>query len=350
MRELGYDEITVDEYGSVIGIRRGAQPGKTILLDAHLDVVAVTNREEWTHDPFGGEISGGKIWGRGACDNKGVLATMICGVASIPRAVIAGTLVVSASVCEETLTGAALAPILDQYTPDVVIVGEPTELKLGIAQKGRAGLIIKTRGTSTHTSHPELGDNAVYKMLEIIQRLRALTLDSDPELGREILELTEIVSEPMPGAGFVPSGCRARFVHRTMPGQTPERILTRLRHAVAELDATIDFDYLSQQCYTGKTLEIVDCIPGWRAHLNDPWQSKILATLRDANLPAATFAAPFGTNASVSATRGIPSFIFGPGSIEQAHVVNEFIAVDALLAGERAFATIARACLNQTSH
>lgn len=346
MRELGYDEISIDDFGSVIGIRRGAQAGKTILLDAHLDVVAVNNREAWTHDPFGGEIFDGKILGRGACDDKGVLAAMICGVASIPCEAIAGTLIVSASVCEETLTGAALAPVLDRYTPDLVIVGEPTAMKLGIAQKGRAGFVVETRGTSAHTSRPELGNNAVYKMLEVIQRLRSLKLDHDPELGREILELTEIISEPMPGAGFVPSGCRARFVNRTMPGKSAEQILARVRNAVAGLDATIDFDQLLQQCYTGKTMEIVDCIPGWRAQPNDSWQSKILNALRDTNLPAETFAAPFGTNASVSAARGIPSFILGPGSIEQAHIVDEFISVAALVAGERAFAAVTRACLN----
>lgn len=343
----GYDEIATLKFGSVIGIRRGARPGTTILLDAHLDVVAVADREQWRRDPFGGTLADGKIWGRGACDDKGVLAAMICGAARVPRESFAGQILVSASVCEENLTGAALAHILDQHPADIVIVGEPTELKLGIAQKGRAGIVVNARGTSAHTARPELGDNAVYKMIEAIARLRALDLPDDPQLGRGVLELTEIVSAPLPGAGFVPSGCRARFVERMMPGETQVKVLERLQDALTGLDGvSVAFDELAQTCYTGETLTTLDFIPGWRADPNDLWQPKILAGLRDAGLPAVTFPVPFGTNSSISAgVRGIPSFIFGPGSIEQAHSVDEWIALDALLAGERAIREVVRACV-----
>lgn len=345
MRELGYDEVTTDRYGSVIGIRRGARSGKTILLDAHLDVVAAPNRGQWRRDPFGGEIADGKIWGRGACDDKGALAAMICGAAGIPRESFAGQIVVSASVCEENLTGAALAPILDQYPANFVIIGEPTELKIGIAQKGRAGIVVDARGKSAHTAHPELGENAVYKMLDVIARLRALDLPSDPQLGRDILELTEIVSEPLPGAGFVPSGCRARFAARTMPGESPAHVLTRLRDALVGLEGvSIQFDKLTQTCYTGATLATLDFIPGWRAQANDEWLPKMTEGVRAAGLPVETFAAPFGTNASLSAGgRGIPTIIFGPGSLDQAHRVDEWIAMDALRAGARAYRDMIRA-------
>jgi putative selenium metabolism hydrolase len=347
MRDLGYAEITTDAYGSVIGVRSGARSGKTILLDAHLDVVAVTNRAAWTRDPFGGEIADGRIWGRGACDDKGTLAAMICGAARVLREEFAGQIIVSASVCEENLTGAALAHTLDQHRADIVVVGEPTDLKLGIAQKGRAGIVVDARGASAHTARPELGENAVYKMIDAIARWRALELPSDPELGRGILELTEIVSEPLPGAGFVPFGCRARFVERTMPGETQEQVSARLQNALAGLDGvSVEFDQLTQRCYTGNTLAARDFVPGWRARANAPWQSSIQNALRGTGLSAETFAAPFGTNASISAgLRGIPSFIFGPGSIEQAHVEDEWVALDALLAGERAYAAIVRACL-----
>jgi putative selenium metabolism hydrolase len=347
MRDFGYDEIVSDKYGSVIGIRRGARPGKTILLDAHLDVVAATNREQWRHDPFGGEIADGKIWGRGACDDKGALAAMICAMAGVPRDQFAGKIVVSASVCEENLTGAAFAHILDQHPADLVIVGEPTQLKLGVAQKGRAGIVVDARGKSAHTSRPELGENAVYKMMDAIARLRALDLPGDPQLGRGVLELTEIVSEPLPGAGFVPSGCRARFVERTMPDETQTRVLERLQNALAGLvNVSARFDALTQICYTGNLLAMPDFIAGWRAHLQDDWLPKIISGLRAAELPAETFAMPAGTNASASAgARGIASFILGPGSIAQAHTVDEWIAVDALLAGERAYREVVCSCL-----
>jgi putative selenium metabolism hydrolase len=347
MRHLDYDRVTTDEYGSVIGIRHGKNPGRTLLFDAHLDTVPLSSSPEWHYDPFGGTVASHRIWGRGACDDKGILAAMICGAARVPRHSFAGTIIVSASVCEENLTGAALGFILDHHHADLVIVGEPTELKLGIAQKGRAGIVVSARGKSAHTSRPELGENAAYKMIEAISRLRAMDLPTDPELGRSFFELTEIVSEPLPGTGFVPSGCRARFVARTMPNETQAVILERCQNALAGLDGiTIAFDQLTQRCYTGKILAMCDFIPGWRVHPNDPWLSTILDALRDIGLTAETFAAPYGTNASMSAgTRGIPTFIFGPGSIEQAHTVDEWIAIDDLNAGEQAYAAIVQMCL-----
>jgi putative selenium metabolism hydrolase len=347
MRRLGYDEVTTDDYGSVIGIQHGQVPGRTLLFDAHLDTVPPTSHAEWQHGPFSGEVVSHRLWGRGACDDKGVLAAIICGAARVPREAFAGKIIVSASVCEENLTGAALAFILDHYPADLVIVGEPTNLKLGMAQKGRAGIRVFTRGTSAHTSRPELGENAIYKMIEAIAHLRAIALPTDPELGPSFLELTEIVSEPLPSLGFVPFGCRARFVARTMPGETQESILARFQNALTGLDGiTVEFDQLTQRCYTGKLLTMRDFIPGWRMSTNNPWRSIIQNALGKNGLGVETFAAPYGTNASISAgVRGIPTFIFGPGSIEQAHMVDEWIAIDDLEAGERAYATIAQTCL-----
>jgi acetylornithine deacetylase/succinyl-diaminopimelate desuccinylase-like protein len=308
----------------------------------------VTSPGEWRHDPFGGEIAEGRIWGRGACDDKGALAAMMCGAARVPLDTIAGRIVVSASVCEENLTGAAVSHILDRYTPDLMIACEPTDLKLGIAQKGRAGVVVYARGVSAHTSRPELGENAVYKMMEAVARLRAMQLPGDPELGRGILELTEMVSEPLPGAGFVPSGCRARLVERTMPGETAELVVDRLRAAVAGLDGvSVQLDQSNQPCYTGRCLHALDFVPGWRAEPESGWQVRILSAILQVSLPGETFAAPYGTNASAGAVgRGIPSFIFGPGSIQQAHSVDEWISIEELLKGERAYASIAAACLD----
>jgi len=344
LHDFDFDAITTDAFGSVIGIRRGARPGKMILLDAHLDVAPILDRDAWTRDPFGGEIADGKIWGRGACDDKGALAAMICAAGNLPRDSFAGQIIISASVCEENLTGAAFARIFDHHRADVVIIGEPTELQLGVAQKGRAGIAIHTRGKSAHTSRPELGENAMYKMLDAITRLRAIALPRDPQLGQGILELIEIASAPMPGTGFVPHACRARFVARTLPGESRDLVLARVQNALVDITGcAVELEQLAQVCYTGATLAMDDFIPGWRVDANDEWLPKMVSALRAAGLPDETFAAPFGTNASVSAARDIPTFIFGPGSIAQAHVVDEWIAVDELIAGERSYREIIRA-------
>ncbi len=343
MRGCGYDDVRVDAWGSVIGVRRGRQAGPTLLFDGHMDVVD-PGPEPWAHDPYGGEVSEGRLWGRGATDTKGALAAMICAGADLPIEELAGTLVVAATVCEENLTGAALGHVLDAYRADLVITGEPTGLRLGVAQKGRATLRLHAIGRSSHTSQPELGDNAAYKMIEAVARLRDLPLPADSELGPGVLELVELRSEPFPNQTLVPAGCHARFVARTMPGETADAFLGRIAAGLGNLTGvTYALDRVSQPCYTGAILEATDFLPGWRCPADDPWRTALLAALADDGLPADTFAAPCGTNASESAgRRGIPTFIYGPGTLAQAHIADEWVAISDLRAAQAGYAALAR--------
>lgn len=342
MRSSGFDDVVVDAWGNVIGVRHGRRPGPTLLFDAHMDVVA-PGPEAWTHDPYAGVIAAGRLWGRGAADTKGALAAMLCAVAELPNEDLMGTLIVAATVCEENLTGAALGHVLDAWPADVVITGEPTGLRLGVAQKGRATLRLHANGRSAHTSQPELGDNAVYKMIEAIQRLRALPLPTDPELGPSVLELVELASEPLPNQTLVPAGCQARFVARTMPGETAEHFLGRMNAGLAGLSGLVlALDHLRQPCYTGAELEADDFLPGWRCPPDNPWRRALLAALATAGLTTDIFAAPCGTNASESAgRRGIPSFIYGPGTLAQAHIADEWVAIDELYAAQAGYAALA---------
>ena len=346
LRRCRFSEVRVDAWGNCIGLRRGLKPGPVLLFDGHMDVVD-PGLEPWEHDPYGGEVLEGRLWGRGAADTKAALAAMICAGAGLPLEDLAGTLVVAATVCEENLTGAALGHVLDAFRADLVITGEPTSLRLGASQKGRATLSLHAVGRSSHTSQPELGDNAAYKMVEAVGRLRSLTLPGDPELGPGVLELVELCSEPPPNQTLVPAGCRARFVARTMPGETADAFLGRITVAVADLPGiTLALDRLHQPCYTGAVLEAVDFLPGWRCPPDDPWRMAILAALGAAGLRIDTYAAPCGTNASESAGRqGIPSFIYGPGSLAQAHIADEWVAVDDVLAAQAGYAAIARCVL-----
>src|ERR1035437_9488008 len=85
MRRLGFDEAWQDESGTLVGVLNGKQPGRRVIFDAHVDVVPVTTPDAWQRPPFSGDHQKGRIWGRGACDNKGSLAAMITGLAAIPR-------------------------------------------------------------------------------------------------------------------------------------------------------------------------------------------------------------------------------------------------------------------------
>jgi putative selenium metabolism hydrolase len=348
MERLGFDSVEVDAWGNVTGVRRGAHRGPTVLFDGHMDVVE-PGPEAWEHDPYGGEVDGGRLWGRGAADTKGSLAAMLLAGASLPSDEMHGTLIVAATVCEENLTGVALGHVLDVQPVDLVITGEPTGLRLGVAQKGRATVRVHATGRSAHTSRPELGDNAAYKMIDAIGRLRAMPLPIDPELGPAILELVELASEPLPNQSLVPPGCQARFVARTLPGETAGGFINRLGSAVEGLEGvTLAYDTLRQPCYTGAVLEALDFLPPWSTSRDDPWRRRILAALGSVGLPADTFAAPCGTNASESAgRRHIPTFIYGPGTLAEAHIADEWVAVEELARAKAGFEAIAWCALFQ---
>ena len=105
MEALGYDEVLVDEYGSVLGILKGTVPGPTLLFDGHMDVVSVRDKDKWEYEPFGAEISEGRIWGRGTTDMKGALAAVVCAASYLEKTEFTGQILVSASVAEEFSSG-----------------------------------------------------------------------------------------------------------------------------------------------------------------------------------------------------------------------------------------------------
>jgi putative selenium metabolism hydrolase len=332
MKALGF-QVETDRFGSVLGTRKGTRPGPTVLLDAHLDTVPVTEPAAWSHDPFGAEVDENRLWGRGSADTKGSLAAMLCAAAAL--ADFAGTVIVSASVCEENQTAAALAHVLERHPADLVLVGEPTSLCLGIAQKGRAGILMEARGRSAHTSRPELGDNAVYRMMEAIARLRSLPLPSDPDLGAGVCELIEIASEPKPSQGMVPHFCTARLALRLVPGETAATVLDRLVLGLAGLEGvTVRLADATQRCYTGLAITMPEFVPAWK-NQDLGLQARLLQALG-----TAPFAAPYTTNASAAVARNIPAFLLGPGSIEQAHIVDEWISLDELNAAPAAYSAV----------
>ena len=337
MKFMGFS-VELDRFGSVLGTRKGTRPGPILLFDSHLDVVPVGDPEAWTHPPFGADLAEGRLWGRGAADTKCSLAAMLCAGAAASD--FAGTLHISASVCEENMTAVALAEVLDRHPADLVIVGEPTGLCLGTAQKGRAGLLLEAKGRSAHTSRPELGDNAVYKMLEAIARIRALPLPVDPELGPAICELIEIDSEPKPSPGMVPHRCTARLALRLLPGETAQTVRERTVACLQGLEG-IEVQLLTsrQRCHTGIEMVMEECVLSWKAQ-DAKLQARLLAALG-----TKAFAAPYSTNASAAAARNIPAFLLGPGSIEQAHSVDEWVAVEELRAAQIAYSAVIKSYL-----
>jgi len=351
MVKLGFDDVLVDEYGSVVGRIRGCGQGRTVLLDGHVDTVGSGSLQDWHYDPFGAHVAEGRIYGRGTSDMKGALAAMIYGVSRLSDQRPPGDVYVSASVFEELYEGVALKRILQKTTPDYVIIGEASDLNLKTGQKGRAEIKVTTRGKSGHAAHPEDAVNAVYSMQLIISALRKAVLPDDIHLGRGIMELTDIISDPYPGTSVIPSQCTASYDRRLITGETKETILEEIKKLICSLEKknnTLKAEASIAQgiavCYTGKSFSAERFFPAWYFDQDSPFVEIALNALRAAGIDAKPDTYGFCTNGSVSAGElGIPTLGFGPSRENQAHVADEYIETDQLIQAARGYTALARA-------
>lgn len=351
MHELCFDEIRVDEYGSVIGKIRGTGDGPTVLFDGHMDTVGTGSPADWKHDPYGAEIENGRIYGRGASDMKGALAAMIYGASRLVDERPLGDVYVSASVFEELFEGAALKKILKEIAADYVVIGESSELDLKTGQKGRAEIKITAFGRSGHAAHPGDAVNAVYKMQAVIAALKGMDLLGDPHLGRGVMELTDIISAPYPGSSVIPSECTATYDRRLVTGETGESVLSEIGAVIADLEnedpelrAEARIAAGRGECYTGAGFSAERFFPAWYFDQDLPFVTAALEALRAAGIDASLDTYGFCTNGSASAgDLGIPTLGFGPSRENQAHVTDEYIEIDQLVQAARGYTALAEA-------
>jgi putative selenium metabolism hydrolase len=350
MRALGFDEIRADENGSAVGVIAGQRAGPTLLLDGHCDTVGIAPGVSWAHDPFGATLEDGMIFGRGSADMKGALAAMIYAAATVDRTSLSGRIAVSATVMEENLEGAALQTVMDAVQPGFVVIGEATDLNLARGGRGRAEIHLETIGRPAHSSTPHLGRNAVHDMLRVIAAVEELPVSSDPLLGPAIYALTDIISEPYPAYSVIPSRCRVTYDRRVLPGETAGMVLERItsRPELGDIELRAAIAQGEHRTYTGAVLRGPKFLPAWLLAEDDPFVQAALRGLQSAGLKPAFSAYRFCTNAAFSAgMAGVPTIGFGPGREADAHVIDERLEVEALLAAERGYRGIIAATLSR---
>lgn len=340
---LGF-RTTLDQAGNLLAKVGEGRP--RLLFDGHVDTVAAN--PNWSRDPLVPVVEGRRLYGLGAVDMKGPVAAMILGVAQAAQAgEIAGTVGVSISTLEEVLEGAALAPLVECFDPDAVVIAEPSNLQLMLAQRGRAEIIVDFRGVAAHAAFPECGVNALDAAAAFLCSVRDRAEPSDPVLGRGILVATEATTEPTPGVSVVPGRARLRLDRRTLPGESAEQVLAELEPALqaaravgAEATATISVGELTS--YTGYRLEGERFLPAWRLSDAHPLARAAGRALSAAIGTATVSHYAFCTNGSMTAGRlGIPTIGFGPGDTQQAHQADEHIDIDDLELGQKGFAALA---------
>ncbi|MGW1742580.1 YgeY family selenium metabolism-linked hydrolase [Nocardia sp. NPDC001965] len=345
---LGFS-VTVDDWGNVIGTRRFG-PGPVILVDCHLDTVAVTDPARWSHDPWG-EVAGAVVYGRGTIDMKGPLAAAVYGAAAL-TGVQRGTVVISGTVCEELVEGPALTRVLDRVRPDVVIIGEPSANRLMLGQRGRAEVVVEVSGRSCHSAYPDAGVNAAEVMADVLVALRGLEFPHHPDLGPAMMALTNLKSAPYPNVSVVPDRCVATYDRRTVLGETAADVLGPLREhagrvaAAAGARVRIELARTGFTTWTGTEVSAESFAPAWWFPA-DRWPAApVLRAFAAAGLDDRPAYYRFCTNGSASAGRlAIPTIGFGPGDPGRAHTTDESIDLDDLYLGAHGFAVLLRALL-----
>lgn len=351
---LGFDQAWIDKWGNIIGLIKGNGP-KKVLFDAHMDTVGVADPCLWSYHPFGGEIDHGRIYGRGASDMKGSLAAMVYAGKNLIREkhLLKGDMYISGTVLEETLEGAAFAKVLEQVKPDYVIIGEASGLQLKIGQRGRAEILVTTEGINAHSSNPQKGYNAVYAMVKLIPQIIKMRLPVHEFLGEAIMELTDIVSSPFPGASVVPHLCRATFDRRLLTGEKKEAVLKQimdlmemLRQEDPGFKAQANYAHGIEKTYTGETLEGEKFFPPWLIDAHSEIVQKSLKALENLRIKPQLSKYAFCTNGSCSAgICHIPTVGFGPSREDQAHVVDEYVEMEQLVKASAGFYYLAKELL-----
>ena len=196
MERLGFDRTEIDPQGNALGWM--GQGDKVIAFDGHIDTVGVGNAGNWDHDPYQGYETEDVIYGRGGSDQEGGVVSAVYGakimkdLGLIPEGY---AILVAATVQEEDCDGLCWQYIHneDGITPEFVVSTEPTDGGIYRGHRGRMEIRVDVKGVSCHGSAPERGDNAIYKMADIVQEIRALN-DNDDGEGTEIKGLVKMLS------------------------------------------------------------------------------------------------------------------------------------------------------------
>ena len=345
--KLGFDEVLFDRLGTVVA-RIGKGPLK-ILMDGHIDCVGVGDPKAWEHDPFQGKFEDGKIWGRGAVDELPAIACMAYGAKVLAERGqdIADhvTLYLTASVMEEDCDGYCLLHLIEKENirPDVVILGEPTDLNVYRGHRGRMEATVSTRGKSAHGAQCHLGVNALYKMAPIISDIEALNhrLRHDDFLGKGSV-LVSFIECTSPSLNAVPDSARIYLDRRLTVGETVESAMEELRSLPHLGDATVELLSYDQTSWRGERAQQEKYYPTWVLGEDHPLvQGVAQAAAAVLGKPPAISRWSFSTNGVASMGRhGIPTVGFAPGLEELAHTTQEWVAVEDLVRATAVYSLI----------
>lgn len=322
--------------------------GPTLLFNAHLDVVPTGEESAWSHPPFAADLADGKVYGRGAGDDKASVTAQIMGAIALARSgvPISGKLIVN-EVADEEIGGALGAQLVarsESIKPDFVIVGEQTMNRICIGEKGGAGTRVTVYGRAAHGALPWEGVNAIEGMARVITALQnelwpVLEKRTHPYFHHSSATISLIDGGVK--TNVVPDKCSIHVDRRIIPGEKPEDVVSEIRE-IAER-AVKDMP--------GMRVEVDFARFGGReAILNEPDSEIVQGMLRaNEHLGFDTKLTGFsmGTDGRHFAEQGVPTIIYGPGDPALAHQPDEWVGVDEVMDATRAYALAALSFLGK---
>lgn len=329
--QIAEDEGLLVEYEEVTSGRKnifitynGNEVGKHIVLCGHMDTVS---SEGMIIEPFNGYIEDGKFWGRGSVDMKGGLASMLYAMILLKRQGFSpkGKVTLIGTVGEECPTNSDGAFALRKRGKfaDMAIVGEATNLNIAAAHKGTMSLEVTIKGKAAHSSNPALGDNAIYKAVDLITQIKEKLI---PELDKRNHELCgkATLNVGMIEGGIqnniVPDKCKFSLNRRYIPGEEENQIVEEIVELWRELPYAFDDLGVSVLKETENRIPM-------ETELDEPLVLKLLESCKRLGLNSVVNGANYWTDGAHLRAAGIPTVVFGPGNIAQAHAALEFIEI-----------------------
>ncbi len=335
MEAVGFDEVKFDGLGNVLG-RVGDGP-RVIAFDAHIDTVDVTDRDQWTCDPFEGKLEDGRVYGRGAVDQKAGMAGMVYAAKLMKDLdLLEGCQVwMVGSVMEEDCDGLCWHYILEEgvLKPEVVVSTEPSHLTLTRGQRGRMEIRATARGVSCHGSAPERGENAATKLAPACAAIDALNdrLAHDDFLGKGTCCVTWFGVEG-PSLCAVPDKAELHIDRRLTDGETRETAVREVEAALAEagIDAEVWILNYEVPAWTGLVYPMEKYYPTWVMPEEHPAvQAGVAAHLAALGAEPTVSCWTFSTNGvSIKGLHDVPCIGFGPGEERFAHARDEYVPVE----------------------
>ncbi len=346
MRQLDFDEVTVDDVGNVVGWVKGDQ-GPTLMFNGHMDHVDPGPAAGWPYPPYSGDVAADELWGRGSVDMKGPLAAMIyaAGLAKRYALPLPGDLIVAGVVMEET-GGAGTRELARHLKPDMAIVGEASGGRLMRGHRGRIELVVRVTGRAAHASVPNKGINPHYTLARFLVQLETLPMTPDEVFGSSSVAPT-LYRTDQTSANVIPAEAQLTLDWRDVPGETPEQILERINRLLVGclspgVMGTVSVATTHFVSYTGYVEDAPSIFSSFIVPADHPLLSAARHVLGETlgQLPEIDVWR-FATDGGRLAAAGVPTIGFGPGDPALAHTNHERMPIGALVDGLAGYMALA---------